>query len=91
LWWGGRRAHFDPEAVSPVEAARGRQTPIALVSGTADQQTTIEGVREIAANIPDFIEVSGAAHMEAAARLPGGNRGWTTSRLARWGLITPRN
>lgn len=90
LWWGGRRAHFDPEAVSPIHASRGRTTPMALVSGTADRQTTIDGVREIAANIPDFIEVEGAAHMEAAARLPGGNTGWSTSRLVRWGLIEPR-
>jgi hypothetical protein len=90
LWWGGHRAHFDPESVSPLNASRGRTTPIALVSGTADRQTTIDGVREIAANIPDFIEVEGAAHMEAAGRLPGGDTGWSTSRLVRWGLLEPR-
>lgn len=81
---GGRLARFHPDAVSPVAAAAELETPIALVTGDADRETPLEGVRRIARHHPDLTIVAGAGHCEASGRLPGGWKGWAEARLTRW-------
>ena len=82
----GRLAAFNPLRVSPREAAVGLRTPIALITGDADRETPVSGVRAIAAAHPDLTVVPGAGHCQASGRLPGGWRGWAGPRLARWGF-----
>lgn len=82
----GRLAAFDPEEVSPLRAARGLRTPVALLAGDGDQVTPLAGVRDLARALPDLTVVPGAGHGEAAARMPGGWAAWAESRLDRWGL-----
>lgn len=82
-------ARFDPEAVSPLRAARNLRTPVALVTGDADRETPVAGVRGIAAGHPDLTVVPGAGHCEASNRLPGGWGAWAGQRLVRWGLAAP--
>lgn len=79
----GRRARFDPEAVSPRRAARHLRTPLAVVTGDADRETPLEGVRALA--VADLTVVPGAGHCEASTRLAGGWGGWAQARLERWG------
>lgn len=82
----GRRAHFDPARVSPVLAAAGLQGPIALITGDADRETPVDGVRRIARAHPDLTIVPGAGHCEASNQLPGGWEGWARQRLGAWGF-----
>jgi hypothetical protein len=82
----GRMAAFDPAEVSPLAAARGLRTRIALVTGDGDPETPVEGVRRIARFHPDLTVVSGAGHCQASGRLVGGWKGWAQNRLAAWGL-----
>lgn len=82
----GRRAAFDPGAVSPLRAAAGLRTPVALLAGDADQVTPLAGVRALARTLPDLTLVPGAGHGEVGARVPGGWAAWATQRLTRWGL-----
>ena len=89
LWRAGRIAGFDPAAVSPFEASRGLRTPLALLTGGADQVTPLPGVQAIARNHPDLTIVSGAGHLEAGSRLPGGWKAWAELRVRRWGLVVP--
>lgn len=86
MFRAGQRAHFDPAAVSPVRAAKGLRTPVALVTGDADALTPVEGVRRIAMDHPDLTVVAGAGHCEASGRLPGGWKAWAQERLTAWGL-----
>jgi len=80
----GRLAGFDPATVSPAQAAVEVRTPIALVTGNADPETPVEGVRRIALRHPDLTVVSGAGHCQASGRLPGGWKAWAEARLAIW-------
>jgi pimeloyl-ACP methyl ester carboxylesterase len=82
----GRTAHFDPTRVSPEHASHGLRTPVALITGDADDITPLEGVRAIARNCPDLVIVHGAGHCEAGGRMIGGWRNWAQERMARWGL-----
>ena len=87
LWRAGRIAGFDPDAVSPLRAARGLRTPLALLAGDADRVTPLRGVRAIAAAAgAPLTVVPGAGHMEAAGKLPGGWRAWAEPRLRAWGF-----
>jgi len=81
----GRQAGFEPGSVSPRQASQGLRTPIALITGDADLETPVAGVRAIAAAHPDLTVVPGAGHCQASGRLPGGWKGWAGDRLARWG------
>jgi hypothetical protein len=80
----GRQARFDPAAVSPRLAARHLQTPLAVVTGDADRETPLEGVRAL--GVADLTVVPGAGHCEASNRLADGWGGWARDRLGRWGL-----
>jgi pimeloyl-ACP methyl ester carboxylesterase len=80
----GRLAGFDPATVSPVRASEGLRTPIALITGNADPETPVEGVRRMARHHPDFTVVPGAGHCQASGRLPGGWKAWAEDRLAVW-------
>lgn len=82
----GKIAAFDPRMVSPAKAADGLRTPIALVTGEADPETPLEGVRRIARHHPDFISVPGVGHCQASGKLPGGWKAWADERLAKWQL-----
>ncbi len=82
----GRLAGFDPVTVSPVRAAKGLRTPIALVTGDADPETPVEGVVRIARHHPDLTCVPGAGHCQASGRLPGGWKAWAKARVAEWKL-----
>lgn len=86
LWRAGRQAGFDPASVSPLQASRALRSPIALITGDADRETPLDGVRAIAKYHPDLTVVAGAGHCEASQRLPGGWEGWARTRLARWGF-----
>jgi pimeloyl-ACP methyl ester carboxylesterase len=80
----GRLAHFDPSTVSPVRAANGLKTPVAIITGDADVETPVEGVKAIAAHLPDLTVVHDARHMEAGSKLPGGWEGWARPRIQAW-------
>ncbi|MFZ1614787.1 MAG: hypothetical protein WAT51_11475 [Holophaga sp.] len=82
----GRSADFNPEEVSPIWVAPSLRTPLALITGDADRETPVAGVRRIARNHPDLVVVPGAGHCEASGRLPGGWKGWAEGRLSAWGL-----
>jgi len=82
----GKLAAFDPAGVSPARASDGLRTPIALVTGDADPETPLAGVRRIARHHPDLTVVRGAGHCQASGRLPGGWKGWTETRLVQWDL-----
>ena len=86
IWHGESLAHFDASRVSPREVAQGLRTPIALISGDADTQTPLDGVRAIARHHPDLTVVPGAGHCEASGMEPGGWRTWAQERLKRWGF-----
>ncbi|HXC16707.1 MAG TPA: hypothetical protein VNV60_04625 [Holophagaceae bacterium] len=87
LWRAGRIAGFDPDAVSPLKAARGLRTPLALLAGDADTITPLSGVQAIAAasGVPLTV-VPGASHLEAGRQVPGGWRAWADERLHAWGF-----
>lgn len=82
----GHIARFDPLKVSPVNAAARVKSRIALITGDADLETPVAGVRRIARAHPDLTLVPGAGHCEASDRLAGGWEGWARARLTRWGL-----
>jgi pimeloyl-ACP methyl ester carboxylesterase len=82
----GQIARFDPDRVSPGDAARRLRTPLALVTGAADRVTPLDGVRRIAGGHPDLTIVAGAGHCQASGRLPGGWLAWSRTRLMRWGF-----
>ena len=87
LWRAGRVAGFDPDAVSPLKAARDLHTPIALLAGDADTITPLEGVKAIAAaSAAPLTVVPGAGHLEAGRRFPGGWSAWANPRLRAWGF-----
>lgn len=87
LWRAGRIAGFDPDAVSPLRAARGLRTPLALLAGDADPITPLPGVQAIAAAAgAPLTVVPGAGHLEAGAKVPGGWRAWAEPNLRRWGF-----
>ncbi|MBS1785123.1 MAG: hypothetical protein JST24_06820 [Acidobacteria bacterium] len=86
LWRAGRIASFDPDAVSPLKAARGLHTPIALLTGSADTITPLPGVQAIAAACAAPLSVMpGAGHLDAGRDYPGGWRAWAEPRLRAWG------
>ncbi|HJW33554.1 MAG TPA: hypothetical protein VJ505_09350 [Holophagaceae bacterium] len=85
----GRLAGFDPDGVSPLEAARSVHTPVALLTGDADPVTPLGGVRAIARFLPDLTVVPGAGHCEAASRVAGGWRAWAEVRLSQWKVNDP--
>lgn len=85
----GHLAGFDPDEVSPLNAASRIHTPVALLTGDADAVTPLAGVRAIARFQPDLTVVPGAGHCEAAGRVPGGWQAWAETRLARWNLTAP--
>lgn len=80
----GRLASFDPADVSPVRVANGLRTPIALVTGDADPETPVEGVRHIARYHPDLTVVHDAGHCQASGMLSGGWKAWAESALRKW-------
>lgn len=80
----GRKAHFDPALVSPALSAGRVRCRIALITGDADRETPLEGVRRIALAHPDLTIVPGAGHCKASNRLPGGWEGWARLRLKAW-------
>jgi len=82
----GSTARFDPAGVSPAQAADRVACRIALVTGDADRETPLDGVRRIARRHPDLTVVRGAGHCEASNQLPGGWEGWARDRLVHWGL-----
>ncbi len=82
----GRIARFEPGRVSLRSAATGLKTPLALVTGTADRETPLDGVVRVAEDHPDLTIVAGAGHCQASGKLPGGWRNWAQLRLDRWGL-----
>ena len=85
LWRAGRLAGFDPDAVSPLRAARGLRTPIALITGDADRLTPLPGVQAIAATAAaPLTVVPGAGHCEAGDKAPGGWAAWAEPRLRAW-------
>jgi predicted esterase len=86
LWRAGRIAGFDPASVSPVQASHGLHTPLALLAGDADRTTPLPGVQAIARDHPDLTVVSGADHLEAGNRVPGGWKAWADLRLRGWDL-----
>jgi alpha-beta hydrolase superfamily lysophospholipase len=86
LWRAGRLAGFEPAAVSPMAASARIRTPVALLAGSVDPITPLEGVRAIARHHPDLTIVPGANHLEAGVQVPGGWRAWADLRLRRWGL-----
>jgi alpha-beta hydrolase superfamily lysophospholipase len=87
LWRAGRIAGFDPDAVSPLQAAGGLHTPLALLAGDADAVTPLPGVRAIAAaSGAPLTVVAGAGHLEAGRRVAGGWRAWAEPRLHAWGF-----
>lgn len=87
LWRAGRLAGFDPDAVSPLEAARDLRTPLALLAGDADTLTPLPGVQAIAAaSGAPLTVVPGAGHLEAGRRIPGGWKAWADGRLRAWGF-----
>jgi pimeloyl-ACP methyl ester carboxylesterase len=86
-----RLARFEPDSVSPRRAARNLRTPVALVTGDADRETPVAGVRAIAAENADLTIVPGAGHCEASNRLPGGWGAWASERLKRWGFLINSN
>ncbi len=87
LWRAGWIAGFDPGAVSPLEAARGLRTPLALLAGDADTITPLPGVEAVAAAArAPLTVVPGAAHLEAGRQVPGGWRAWADLRLQAWGF-----
>lgn len=87
LQLAGKRAHFNPDEVSPLKASKGLQTPVALVTGTGDDITPVEGVQAIARNLPDLTIIPGACHMCAGGRIPGGWQSWADERLKHWSLV----
>lgn len=87
LWRAGRLAGFDPDAVSPLEAARGLRTPLALLAGSADTVTPLAGVQAIAAaSQAPLTVVPGAGHLEAGRQVAGGWKAWADGRLHAWGF-----
>lgn len=86
LWRAGRLAGFDPAAVSPVAAAARVRTPVALLAGSGDRITPLDGVKAVAGHHPDLTVVAGAGHLEAGAAVPGGWRAWADLHLQAWGL-----
>lgn len=86
LWRAGRLAGFDPDAVSPLNAARGLRTPLALLAGDADGITPLAGVQAIASvSGAPLTVVPGANHLEAGRKLPGGWKPWADAKLRAWG------
>jgi hypothetical protein len=57
-----------------------------LITGDADQETPVSGVRKIARFHPDLTIVHGAGHCEASNRFPGGWEAWARPRLVAWGF-----
>jgi pimeloyl-ACP methyl ester carboxylesterase len=86
LWRAGRVARFDPDSVSPLRASRDLRTPMAFITGDADVVTPLAGVEAIAHRHPDLTVVTGAGHLEAGERFPGGWKAWAEPRLIRWGF-----
>lgn len=82
----GHQAGFKPSDVSPVRAALGLKTPIALITGSTDSTTPLPGVLKIAKHHPDLTIVPGAGHCEASGQVEGGWKGWAQTRLETWGL-----
>lgn len=87
LWRAGRLAGFNPDAVSPLVAAHGLRTPIALLTGNTDTITPLAGVQaiSIAAHAP-LTAVPGAGHLEAGRQIKGGWKAWADAHLSRWGF-----
>ncbi|HET6329174.1 MAG TPA: hypothetical protein VFF76_00160 [Holophagaceae bacterium] len=82
LWRAGRIAGFDPDAVSPLKAARGLRTPLALLAGDADTITPLLGVQAIAVvSGAPLTVVPGASHLEAGRQVSGGWQAWADGRL----------
>ena len=87
LWRAGHVAGFDPDAVSPLKAARGLRSPIALLTGDADTLTPLAGVKAIATvSGAPLTVVHDAGHLEAGRNVAGGWRAWADSRLHAWGF-----
>ncbi|WLT32102.1 alpha/beta hydrolase [Geothrix sp. PMB-07] len=86
LWASARQAHFDPASVSPLRSAERIGCRIALITGDADPETPVDGVRGIARFHPDLTIIHGAGHCEASNRFEGGWGGWAQSRIKTWGL-----
>ncbi|MBX7223882.1 MAG: lysophospholipase [Blastocatellia bacterium] len=84
LYWCGKKANFNPAEVSPCQAAQGLKTPVAMVTGDADDITPVESVREIGKSVPDLTIIPGACHMCAGGWLPGGWGAWAHDRLDKW-------
>lgn len=82
----GDIARFSPKDVSPACAADGLRTPIALLTGDADPETPVGGVRRIARNHPDLTVVPGAGHCQAGGMVPGRWAAWAKQRIQRFGL-----
>lgn len=87
LWRAGRLAGFNPDAVSPLIAAHGLRTPLALLAGNSDTITPLAGVQAvaIAAHAP-FTVVPGAGHLEAGRQVKGGWKAWADAHLSNWGF-----
>ncbi|MBI1754399.1 MAG: alpha/beta fold hydrolase [Acidobacteria bacterium] len=82
----GRQAHVDPAQVDPARSADRLQVRIALITGSADGDTPVDGVRRVARAHPDLTVVEGAGHCEASRQLPGGWGGWARARIEAWTL-----
>ncbi|NTV73648.1 MAG: alpha/beta hydrolase [Holophaga sp.] len=82
----GHLAHFKPMGVSPKEASKKIQTPIALLTGDADDVTPLQGVKRISVYHPDLTIVLGAHHLEAGSMVAGGWKAWAWPRLGKWGF-----
>lgn len=61
-----RQARFDPASVSPLRSAERVRCRIALMTGDADLETPVDGVRDIARFHPDLTVIHGAATAKPA-------------------------
>lgn len=86
----GNLAGFDPGSVSPLEASRHLETPIAFLAGDQDQVTPLPGIRAMATHHPDLTVVPGAGHGDASVLVKGGWAAWAEPRLQRWRKVSER-
>lgn len=82
----GRIAGFVPALVSPVQSSPRLSSRVAFITGDADSDTPLAGVRRVARVHPDLTVIHGAGHCQASNFRPGGWEAWARVRLEAWGL-----
>lgn len=72
LFWGGRRAGFDPRAHEPMAYARGVRCPTLLLHGAQDKYVTVEDAERIHGNVPNarLAVFQDGAHGEFSRSVP---------------------